>query len=380
MLISCPTCPAEYEVDAADIGPEGRVVECSSCGARWHQTAPAPDVDEGETASLPGLAEAKASLAAFREEETAAPDVAGSYESLYGDDDDEDPPAAEKPAAPERRSAEIAQLHVAPPVPPVAPEPETKSLEEQAPGLAAALRDPRKGRALPDAARLNAELRASADEEERLDRQTQSGFRTGLYMIVLIGLLAIGAYHGRAMIVQKLPPVAPYVNAYADAVDNLHAKIIRSIAGAVQTAAPPPTAAPTEPPAEETPTAPAPETDSTVTPPSSTPGGAEERPALQQGAAPEAPAGAAPTETAAAVPSAGATASAARPSIGAPGGSGPTAMPGGDDDEGMRSLGSLGGGPRPMSPGAPTSAAPPRSAALPSLGAPAAPPPPPSTN
>lgn len=36
MLIVCPTCASQYELDAAKLGPEGRKVRCASCKNAWH--------------------------------------------------------------------------------------------------------------------------------------------------------------------------------------------------------------------------------------------------------------------------------------------------------------------------------------------------------
>lgn len=36
MLIVCPTCASQYELDAAKLGPDGRKVRCASCKSAWH--------------------------------------------------------------------------------------------------------------------------------------------------------------------------------------------------------------------------------------------------------------------------------------------------------------------------------------------------------
>ncbi|WP_262329165.1 MJ0042-type zinc finger domain-containing protein [Bosea sp. BH3] len=36
MLIVCPSCASQYELDAAKIGPDGRKVRCASCKTAWH--------------------------------------------------------------------------------------------------------------------------------------------------------------------------------------------------------------------------------------------------------------------------------------------------------------------------------------------------------
>jgi predicted Zn finger-like uncharacterized protein len=42
MILTCPECASRYLVDDASIGPAGRAVRCSACGARWTARAEAP--------------------------------------------------------------------------------------------------------------------------------------------------------------------------------------------------------------------------------------------------------------------------------------------------------------------------------------------------
>lgn len=72
MLIVCPSCASQYELDAAKLGPEGRKVRCAGCKTAWHVAPeavfPQPPSEE-ETQAL--LAEELERAAAIDAEITA---------------------------------------------------------------------------------------------------------------------------------------------------------------------------------------------------------------------------------------------------------------------------------------------------------------------
>lgn len=301
MLVSCPTCPAEYEIAESDVGPEGRVVECSACGARWMQPAPAGAEAVGDS-TIPGLAEARRSLDDLKDEDEETPGL--RRESLYGDDDDEadDEVEAGATAAPVVAATAAAVIPApeplrrgpGPDLSPARPIEDVAVDPDEAPR-----RSVRRGGDLPDAARLNAELRASAHEEEQVERRRRSGFRTGLLLVLIIGGVGAGLYHGRDKIVEALPQTAGPLDGYIAAVDDgkaqamvwvdmAMAKIKPMIGGeapapepAPAPAAPAPEAAATDAP---TPTAPTPTGASDPAPAPMTP------PAMPAMTAPSAPA------------------------------------------------------------------------------------------
>lgn len=49
MLIVCPSCASQYELDAAKLGPEGRKVRCAGCRTAWH-VAPVPEFPDAPSA------------------------------------------------------------------------------------------------------------------------------------------------------------------------------------------------------------------------------------------------------------------------------------------------------------------------------------------
>uniref|UniRef100_A0A9E7ZRB5 Zinc-ribbon domain-containing protein n=1 Tax=Bosea sp. NBC_00436 TaxID=2969620 RepID=A0A9E7ZRB5_9HYPH len=99
MLIVCPSCASQYELDAAKLGPEGRKVRCANCKTSWHvEPAVFPEPpSETETQAL--LAEELERAAAIDAEISALAAEAG------GQGVSEEPPVVEAPVAavPKRR-------------------------------------------------------------------------------------------------------------------------------------------------------------------------------------------------------------------------------------------------------------------------------------
>ena len=53
MILTCPECATSYFVDDGRVPPEGRVVKCSSCSARWRATPQAEPEPEPNVAPAP---------------------------------------------------------------------------------------------------------------------------------------------------------------------------------------------------------------------------------------------------------------------------------------------------------------------------------------
>jgi predicted Zn finger-like uncharacterized protein len=45
MILTCPSCAARYQVDAAKFPAVGRQVRCAKCGHVWHQPGAAPELE-----------------------------------------------------------------------------------------------------------------------------------------------------------------------------------------------------------------------------------------------------------------------------------------------------------------------------------------------
>ncbi|WP_353181796.1 zinc-ribbon domain-containing protein [Bosea sp. (in: a-proteobacteria)] len=81
MLIVCPSCASQYELDAAKLGPDGRKVRCAQCRTLWHvdpasEMPPAPSPEETQALlaeELERAAAIEAEITAVAAEADAAP-------------------------------------------------------------------------------------------------------------------------------------------------------------------------------------------------------------------------------------------------------------------------------------------------------------------
>lgn len=71
MILTCPECATSYFVDESKIPPEGRMVKCASCAARWtaYPAEPEPEVELQDIAIEPVAPAPEAALDAPAEDE-----------------------------------------------------------------------------------------------------------------------------------------------------------------------------------------------------------------------------------------------------------------------------------------------------------------------
>lgn len=72
MLIVCPTCASQYELDAAKLGPSGRKVRCASCKTSWHVEPEAVFPEAPDAAETQALLEEELVRAAALDAEISA--------------------------------------------------------------------------------------------------------------------------------------------------------------------------------------------------------------------------------------------------------------------------------------------------------------------
>lgn len=272
MRLICPNCDAQYEVDDAAIPPEGRDVQCSSCGHAWFEmpkhagrAAEADFPARGDLAG-PGLS---APQGVDPDGNTRNRIAETDAEALTGEGPPHVPLPKQEPEVPRRRhlddsvlavlreeaareaaarSAESPppgevqdELGLAPPASPVPPplpfpvpagqarfaDPSVRS-EEPAEEDNLAARPAAQRGLLPDIEEINSTLRAINEPREEdeypetgpEDDVERRGFRTGLVLIVFIAVLMWSAYVSAPGIVSALPASESVVQAYVEAVDQ----------------------------------------------------------------------------------------------------------------------------------------------------------------
>jgi len=72
MLIVCPSCASQYELDAAKLGPGGRKVRCANCKTSWHVEPEAAFPNAPDAAETQALLEEELERAATIEAEISA--------------------------------------------------------------------------------------------------------------------------------------------------------------------------------------------------------------------------------------------------------------------------------------------------------------------
>lgn len=180
MRLTCPSCKAEYEIDAASIGASGRRVRCSNCSAEWFQPR--------QPASVAEAAAAVEHAARNRPRPQARQEVIEPEEEIRSLREESD-----------AVDAELAE--------------ESETGVEETP--------------TPDAEELAASLRA----EEGSGRSGGAAFLTGFATVAAIGLLLIAVYAKSDAMAAAAPAAKPALASYVDLVDQGRAALARFAEG-----------------------------------------------------------------------------------------------------------------------------------------------------
>ncbi len=259
MRLVCPNCGAQYDVPLEVIPEAGRDVQCSNCGHTWFQrrvtqapaarparparptaAAPEPAVESppeqaspptpGPGTDVPASRVDPEMAELFREEREFAARQRGAESLETQPDLGLSPPEEDEQARRARESRERMarikgeDLAEAPRRPDPEPEPRQSDTELQAAAAAAAAAS-RKD-LLPDVEEINQTLR-STSEPRVVDRGSEepaqakrSGFARGFLLMIVLAAIAFAIYLNVPQISKQVPAAAPYLDAYADAVDK----------------------------------------------------------------------------------------------------------------------------------------------------------------
>lgn len=260
MRLICPNCGAQYEVPVDVIPAEGRDVQCSACSSTWFQNHPdhdaaladevdAPSVEPVAPPPEPKQEDVDNSESAAEQEEPAAPMPKVEPRSIDPEVSDvlrqeaefeataraqersqtlESQPdlGLEEPSEDEAgRRAREARMRMA-----------RMRGETVAPQVAVAATTATAGSRrdlLPDIEEINSTLRSSGERRKPAEatdanlagsspkiKRKRGGFRRGFLTIVILALIAGGAYVFGPQLSKTVPSAAPYVEQYTQHVES----------------------------------------------------------------------------------------------------------------------------------------------------------------
>lgn len=240
MLITCPTCSAAYRVPDDAIGPNGRNVQCDSCGAQWRQSRE-EEVEEGAT------------VARFSDYGSEGANLSPEADDEADDEEDAAEDAEERPRTPgleeaaallhemreeSARSDPLGDATEADPLTPPPPPIERRSAEAvtedeiRATIAADSKSAPAVGRAADKAAEKAAPVAIAPAHEER-----RGGFRVGFLLAMMVVAALAFAYLASDSLAAQFPGAASALGLYVDAVDAVRGQV-EGLAGGVMEKAP----------------------------------------------------------------------------------------------------------------------------------------------
>ena len=236
MRLICPNCGAQYEV-ADDVIPEdGRDVQCSNCGHTWFEHYGASDIED-EFFDTPVAAPAPSApdTAAFADPDPAPQPAASKRQEL-------DPAITDILREEAAREADARRRETASSVESqpdlgldraqAAPDQRTQETQrrlallkgEETAAIAAATAASRR-ELLPDIEEINSSLRSEAErsavDTPHIQTKARRGFRTGFLGAILILALLAATYVLAPQITETIPALAPTLDSYVVAVDDL---------------------------------------------------------------------------------------------------------------------------------------------------------------
>lgn len=262
MRLVCPNCGAQYEVPIDVIPHDGRDVQCSSCAHTWFQHHPdndpglaldlgqpmaedlsdevAQDLAPPPTTPTPRRAIDEDMADLFREEREFEARARESETIETQTEFGLQPPAEDEEERRVRQARErMARMRGQDAVPAPAPAPQAPQSDPQpdkdtAQEVASAAAQGSRRDLLPDVEELNQTLRSpqapahvpqTEEERDLMDPPRQSGFGKGFFLVVVLGGAALAIYLLHAQIAQHLPALAPALDSYVSAINDLRGQL-----------------------------------------------------------------------------------------------------------------------------------------------------------
>lgn len=249
MRITCPSCLAQYEIDAELLAPDGRDVQCSACNTVWFQQAPArkptrnilpPEPDDFDPVPEPSQADPKSGTAAL---ETDLPDEGPAPAPAMARQKSLDPAVTdilrdEARFESEARKRDAERVEVQPDLGLLggAPWPSQTNPDQKTPQSEGI--DPPKSSlnqsAFPDIEDVSATLEPLDKRRDisgggydlpQTAQERQRAFLRGFALPVAIGALLVGLYLAAPLLSQLVPAAAPVLDGFTGFVDTARASL-----------------------------------------------------------------------------------------------------------------------------------------------------------
>ncbi len=254
MRITCPNCLAQYEIDASLLPVDGREVQCSSCDTIWFQTAPTRKAAKPVAPSPKAAPTFDLQLNDDADGDAPQPPAPDSRDAAENDQTPRPRPRALDPSVTEvlRKEAEFEAAQRQRDADPVEVQSDLGLLggnpwpafrdPDSEPGINQPRSEsgPANTSSFPNIDDVGASLDpiGTARQSETggyelplTARDRQRGFLQGFIIPVAIGALLVGLYMAAPLLSSLVPPAAPILAGYTDAIDNGRVALATMILG-----------------------------------------------------------------------------------------------------------------------------------------------------
>lgn len=230
MRLTCPNCKAQYEIDGTAIPETGRDVQCSACATTWYQY---PETAQPASETLSPDEGAVGDEATPPSNRAAAPRVDQSVLDVLREEAERELTERRRNNAGGLETQGDLGLVTRPRDAAPAPRPAVEEPATEAPA-------PSRRNLLPDIEELSSTLQPGSTPRRTGSTETslpptaddeRSGFRQGLSLMLLVGMLLVGLYVLAPLIARHVPALAEPMAGYVALADSLRAWVAESLRG-----------------------------------------------------------------------------------------------------------------------------------------------------